>query len=298
MEIRRLSYFIRIAEDGSLTRAAGMVRVAQSALSRQMRLLEEDLGVTLFDRTARGMRLTGEGERLRASVAGPLRELELAIQGIRSGAQAAANLALGLPPSLADLLARPLATELHAAFPDICFRLVEGPTGGLVDWLGRGMIDFAILEETGRNDLLVEQQLLTLPFVLVGAPDGDGPEGKDVDVEIALRLPLVVPSHHLGIRAAINDAARRHQARLNTRFEADSARLIKDLVRDGIGYALLPASYVRQEVGDGLLRQWSIADPALNLEIHFSSRKASQSAGRQFTSVMDFITAAILQKLK
>ncbi|MCE7796632.1 LysR family transcriptional regulator [Sphingobium sufflavum] len=299
MEIRRLSYFIRIAEDGSLTKAAGMVRVAQSALSRQMRLLEEELGVALFDRTARGMRLTVEGEHLRASVAGPLRELELAIQGIRTGRSGAqANLALGLPPSLADLLARPLAMELHAAFPDIRFRLVEGPTGGLIDWLGRGMIDFAILEETSRNDLLVEQKLLSLPFTLIGAVEGDGPAGATVQAVEALRLPLIVPSHHLGVRAAINDAASHWQARLDVRFEADSARLIKDLVQSGMGYALLPDSYVGQEVRQGSLRGWPVADPALTLDIFFASRKASQSAGRQFASVVDFIARAVEDKLR
>ena len=56
MDVRRLSYFMRIAEDGSLTRAANMLRIAQPALSRQMRLLEEELGVALFTRMARGMR--------------------------------------------------------------------------------------------------------------------------------------------------------------------------------------------------------------------------------------------------
>jgi LysR family transcriptional regulator, nitrogen assimilation regulatory protein len=67
MENRRLSYFVRIAEDGSLTKAAGVLRIAQPALSRQIRLLEEELGVSLFSRTARGMQLTEEGEYLRAS---------------------------------------------------------------------------------------------------------------------------------------------------------------------------------------------------------------------------------------
>lgn len=70
MEIKRISYFVRIAEDGSLTKAAGILRFAQPALSRQMRLLEEELGVTLFNRTARGMRLTEESEYLRAAAAG------------------------------------------------------------------------------------------------------------------------------------------------------------------------------------------------------------------------------------
>jgi LysR family nitrogen assimilation transcriptional regulator len=299
MEIRRLSYFVRIAEDGSLTRAAGMVRVAQSALSRQMRLLEEELGVTLFERTARGMRLTSDGERLHASVAAPLRELELAIQGIRSSSsRGAAHLALGLPPSIADLMGRSLALQLRSAFPDICFRLIEGPTGGLGDWLARGMIDFAILEEVSRNDLLAEHKLLSLPFMLVGPPGAETPLGSTVDIDAALALPLIVPSHHLGVRAAINDAAQRSGVRLDIQIEADSTRLIREMVQSGVGYALLPERYVMEAVEKGDLRGWALSEPVFALDIHFASRKASQSAGWQFASVVDFIVQLVGEALK
>ncbi len=294
MEIRRLSYFVRIAEDGSLTRAAGMVRVAQSALSRQMRLLEEELGVPLFERTARGMRLTVDGERLHASVAAPLRELELAIQGIRSSpSHGVAHLALGLPPSIADLIGRSLALQLRSAFPDIRFRLIEGPTGGLGDWLARGLIDFAVLEEVSRNDLLIEQKLLSLPFMLVGLPGIEAPSGSSVGIEEALALPLIVPSHHLGMRAAINDVAQRSGLSLDIEMEADSTRLIMELVQSGVGYALLPKRYVFQAVAAGQLRGWLLSGDRLALDILFSSRKTSQNAGRQFVSVVEFITRAV-----
>ena len=80
MDTHRLKYFLRIAEEGSVTRAAAVLGVAQPALSRQIRLLEEDLGITLFHRTRRGVHLTEEGERLRSSTAAPLRQLELAVR--------------------------------------------------------------------------------------------------------------------------------------------------------------------------------------------------------------------------
>ena len=79
MDTHRLKYFLRIAEEGSITRAAGLLGIAQPALSRQLQLLEDDLGVALFRRTRRGVELTEAGERLRASTAGPLRQLELAV---------------------------------------------------------------------------------------------------------------------------------------------------------------------------------------------------------------------------
>jgi LysR family transcriptional regulator, nitrogen assimilation regulatory protein len=290
MELRRLSYFVRVAEDGSLTKAAAKLRVAQSALSRQMRLLEDELGVALFDRTARGMRPTNAGEHLRTSVAGPLRELELALQNIRTMPSAVeATLVLGMPPGLADVLAQTCAIDLHAVFPGIRFSLVEAPTGSLVDWLTRGMIDFALLEETARNHRLREQCLLSLPLVLAGHKESTVPAGRVLTMTDVLRLPLILPSHHLGIRAAVNDAAIRAQATVTTAFEADSARLIKDLVQSGIGYSILPGPYFAAEVQEAALRKWTIDEPGLAIDIFLCSRKGSQNSGKQFRAVEERI---------
>jgi len=84
VDTHRLKYFLRVAEEGSITRAAKLLGIAQPALSRQVQLLEEDLGISLFTRNRRGVELTEEGERLRASTAAPLRQLELAVQYVSS----------------------------------------------------------------------------------------------------------------------------------------------------------------------------------------------------------------------
>ena len=68
MELRRLGYFLRVAELGSLTRASERLNIAQASLSRQMRLLEQELGVTLFARQRRGMELTEAGVALHARI--------------------------------------------------------------------------------------------------------------------------------------------------------------------------------------------------------------------------------------
>src|SRR5215471_7971497 len=127
MDTRRLRYFVRIAEDGSLTRAAGVLRIAQPALSRQIRLLEEELGIALFNRTARGMQLTEEGEHLRACVAGPLRSLELALQNARSfSSHIEGNFTLGMTSGIGEILAKPLVLRMSSEFPNIKLRIVEG----------------------------------------------------------------------------------------------------------------------------------------------------------------------------
>src|SRR5882757_2999954 len=267
MDTKRLGYFVRVAQDGSLTKASGVLRIAQPALSRQIRLLEEELGLSLFERTARGMQLTEEGDYLLTSVAGPLRDLELAVQNARKfSPRIEGNVTLGMPASIAEILAHSLALRMDAHFPNIKVRIVEGPMGALIDWLGRGVIDFGFLEDASHSERLADRELHSDSLVLVGGPGSNLVPETLVPFKKAALLPLIVPSHHLGIRGVLNDAAARSSTTLNIRFEADSSRLIKDLVADGIGYAILPLHYFRKEFTDGKLRYSPLTKPTLTLQ--------------------------------
>lgn len=293
METRRLSYFVRIAEDGSLTKASGMLRIAQPALSRQIRLLEEELGVSLFSRTARGMQLTDAGEHLRAAVAGPLRELELALQNIRSfSSRIEGNITIGMPSNLGDRLARSLASRLDAEHSSIQLKMVEGCTGSLIDWLNRGIVDFALLEESSRDERLADRELRCEPLLLVGLPaDALLAEHATVSLKFkqVVQLPLIMPSHHLGIRGALNDAALAMNVTLNPRFQADSAKLIKELVSSGMGYGILPLSYFKEEHAQGTLAYCAISNPDIALTTYLSSRKNSQTNRLSKNNLEQFI---------
>lgn len=296
METRRLKYFVRIAEDGSLVRAAGVLRIAQPALSRQLRLLEEDLGLTLFRRTPRGMQLTQEGELLRVAVAGPLRELELALQNIRSlSSRVEGNVVIGMPSNIGDALARPLVVRLQAAQPNLKLRIVEGPTGCLIDWLVRGLVDFALLEEASADDRLSNRELRSENLLLIGAAATNLSARRAITFREAVRLPLIIPSHHLGIRSVLEAAAAKIRKPLNICFEADSSRLTKELVEDGVGYSILPHSYFRAEQIGGKLKYCPIVTPTPTLTTFLSRRNYNQSnpavANVLENSIVEFFTS-------
>jgi LysR family transcriptional regulator, nitrogen assimilation regulatory protein len=220
------------------------------------------------------------------------------LQNIKSFPFAAeANIAIGLPVSLADILATPLARRIDQEFPNIKLCIVEGMTGSLIDWLSRGVVDFVLLEEEAHHDQLHEQKLVTLPVMLTGPADSHLPPGQAVAFSDAVKLPLVLPSHHLGLRAVINDAAMWAQAKLNIRMEADSSRLTKDLLTGGLGYAILPTCYCKQELESGRLQTWPIIDPALTLDIVIASRKNSQITGPRVRALEDLISRIALEFL-
>jgi LysR family nitrogen assimilation transcriptional regulator len=293
MEIRRLRYFVRVAEDGSLTKAAGVLRVAQPALTRQIRLLERELGVALFNRTARGMQLTEEGEYLRGSVAGPLRTLELALQNVRSlSPRIEGNFAIGMPSSLVEILATPLLLRMNSDFPNIKLRIMEGITGSLIDWLHRGMLDFALLEEESRDERLTDLPLCSERLVIVGGPKSSLQPKRSLTLEKITQLPLILPTHHLGIRALFNDAvAKLRTVATDIRFEADSCKLVRDLATAGMGYAILPLSYFRREYEAGTLRYSPIVKPTLRLPTFLSHRTSSRATTNRVEGVvMDTVT--------
>jgi len=301
MDLKRLRYFVRIAEDGSLTRAASFLGIAQPALSRQMRLLEEETGVALFARTARGMRLTEEGEYLRGSVEGPLRELDLAFRNIRSfPTQVEAQFAIGIASNLAEHLSTPLALHLRAAFPKVRFKLIDSMTGSLIDWLGRGVVDFVLIEGSAADDRLRERRLLTLPLVLGGPAGGElpggVPSGGPVRFADAAALPLVLTSHHLGVRSVLEECAARTRQSLNIVMEADSARLICALVDEGVGFTILPECYFAESVRQGLLQTWPIVDPVPELVLTSATRANSRFAGGLTGAIEDAIAELALRQ--
>src|SRR5687767_12483832 len=113
MELRQLRTFLVVAETGSLSRAAGRLRIAQPALSRQIRMLEEEVGTELFQRHARGMALSEAGEVLIAHARGALRELDQAKSDLSALAgQVSGKVAIGLLPSVSDLMTGAFARTL------------------------------------------------------------------------------------------------------------------------------------------------------------------------------------------
>ncbi|HEX4376206.1 MAG TPA: LysR family transcriptional regulator [Steroidobacteraceae bacterium] len=298
MELRRLRYFARIAEDGSLTKAAGVLRIAQPALSRQIRLLEEELGVQLFRRTARGMQLTEEGEYLRNAIIGPLRNVELALQNVRSlDARIEGNFAIGMPSSLGDLLGAVLVKRMHDDYPNIRLRIVEGLTGSLIDWLHRGMLDFALLEEASRDERLTDQNLVSLRLMLAGPGSSSLQSSRAVPLEKALQLPLILPTHHLGVRGILNDVLARPRRSVDVRFEADSCRLIKELVVGGMGYAILPLAFFRQEHASGAIRYAPITRPALSLPVILSTRSGERFVGNRVEGIVITAVSRVVQEI-
>ena len=263
VDTHRLRYFLRIAEEGSISRAANVLGVAQPALSRQVRLLEEDLGVTLFRRTARGVQLTEEGERLRATTAAPLRQLELAMRYVGSPlARIERGLHVGLPPTAACVLAAPLLDSLGAAFPKVDFQVSVANTDTLVESMLKGAIDIAVIDPMPDGRLFY-QELLVEDLVAVGGPTSALQPGHAIEFAELANHPLILPGSQIGIRNTVENTALRLKLKLISRFATDSLQVAKDLIAAGQGYGVLPFSACAAEVAAKRLRHAPLREPSL-----------------------------------
>ena len=264
MDIRRLSYFTQVAELGSLNATAEEVNLSQPSLSRQIRLLEEELGVSLFSRRRNGMELTREGVELRMRITGPLRQLELALQDMRSlGSQTGGSVALGLPASVINVLASPLVRAAKEAAPNISLYIEEGYAGGLLSSLERGEIDLALLYGPPANWRCKTENLLVEELLLVGPPDSDLSPDVPVSSEQLAQLPLILPSppnQPRGIRQIAESISEVSAMRTNFPVHADSLQLAKAYVGAGLGYTLLPYSAFFHEADLNLLKFAPVED--------------------------------------
>ncbi|CUU54760.1 DNA-binding transcriptional regulator, LysR family [Parafrankia irregularis] len=263
MDTHRLGYFLRVADEGSISRAASVLGIAQPALSRHIRLLEEDLGVTLFLRTARGVQLTEEGERLRATTAAPLRQLELAMLYVGSPlARIERGLHIGLPTTAAGVLAVPLLESLGAAFPKVHFQITVAGTEELVEGILKGVVDIAMIGPLSDGRLFYED-LLEDDLLVVGAGSADLRPDRAVSFAELTAHPLVLPASATGVRTSVENTALRLKLRITARFVTDSLQVMKDLIGAGYGWGVLPLSACGPEIDAGVLRAAPLRDPSL-----------------------------------
>ncbi len=241
MDPKRLEHFLRIARAGSVSRAAEDLEVAQPTLSRELREMEQELGVPLLTRHARGVSLTPAGEALRTraevilSLLGGLRD------DIRSaGDEPTGRVALGMPSSLCGCLATRIVSEFRTRYPQVRLELREAPSNQLRLAVLNRELDVAVLTAPVSDRQLVLRPLLTEPFVLV-APAGQTHARRQIRLEEALALPLIVPIKPNATRTLIDTAIERSGKVPDILLETDSTQ-VSEFLAAGLGYALLPAS--------------------------------------------------------
>lgn len=296
MDLKQLRTFIMVAESGSLSRASDRLRLAQPALSRQIRMLEDDVGFELFVRSGRGMQLTEHGTALLGRVSGLVTQLDNAVEDVRSlSTVPTGQVILGFIPSVSYVVAGRIAVRVARELPQVSLRIVEGYAGHLIDWLHRGQVDIALLYGPAADLHLRVADVMFEELVLVSPANGE-PDAAEVHVSELGKLSLVLPSRPHGLRMVVEAAAAKASTTLEVKYEADSFRVLKDLVAAGLGHTVLPLSAFYRERADGIYRISRLVKPRISRHLVMalpSNRSVTRATAAIHQMVLDEIQVLV-----
>lgn len=269
MELKQLSYFLGVAESGSFSKAAVRLSIAQPILSRQVKLLETELGVELLYRNGRGVVLSEAGKLLEAyaqSVVKLVNQAQSEIGTLRE--EPRGRVAIAMPPSIGWMLTGPLVLRCRQAFPNILLHLAEGFSGHVAEWLSTGRIDIGIVYQAPRRPTLTTEPLLSDELILLGPVDDPAGLGGDtVPTARLAEIPMILPARPHGLRVLIDSELEKLGLAANLEFEVDAMPSTLSLVERGIGYTVLSEGAVTDLLSAGRIRRWSITDPTIWREL-------------------------------
>lgn len=267
MDIKQLRYFIAIAESGSLSGAAQRVSIAQPSLSQHVLALEDELGVKLLERSARGISLTQAGEILHAHALEITRALETAVAAVReSGSEPVGDVSFGLPSSISMVLSVPLAETVRVELPKVRLRAIEAMSGFIQTWLEDQSIDLGLLYDVSAVRHLTHTQLMTEALCFFSGADAwpfHSPPGSTVRLADLQQVEMVLPSRHHGLRKMIDKYTRSEGVTLTIGTEMDALSQIKTMVARGSGHTILAPAAASDFVERGDLVMAPIVEPRM-----------------------------------
>jgi len=268
VSLKQLRILICVAETGSLSRASDMLRLSQPALSRHIRLLESELKVQLFVRHGRGMTLTPAGEGLARRIGDPFRTLSRILHEAAAPQKDIAGLVtMGILPSTTSVLLPHLVGEANRHFPGVTLRIIEGYPGHMLEWVQKGDMDLALVYGPSADLHLRTEDVGYEEMVLVGDPGCGLRLDTPVPCAILESMPLILPSREHGVLSVVKRALRKSPVKLTIAHEADSAMMIKGMIKARFGLSIMPRSVVRAEVAEGSLSAAPLSEPRVLREL-------------------------------
>lgn len=272
MDLDLVDCFLRVAELGSINRAAAEMGMTQPAVSRRIATLEHDLGVALFARDARGVRLTPSGELLLAGAPALMRSASLLRDTL--GRQARTQVSVGLPFSMHRMVTAGFAAREIRGNPAVALRVYEGFVHNLRRSMQQGLIDVAILDDQDDGGPALEQTpLLREHLLLVGPP------GADLDVDHPVtpaRLgaaPLILPGRPNAIRLSVDAYLKRHGQTYRRAADAETLALCLSLVKEGLGCTVMPYCALHDDPQLQPLARAPISDLAITWSLVVSAAR-------------------------
>ncbi|GIO31074.1 MULTISPECIES: LysR family transcriptional regulator [Paenibacillus] len=282
MEIRQLHYFMAVCEEMHFTKAAENIGVSQPTLSQQIRALEDELQMPLFDRIGKKIRLTEAGELLlrnAAAIMDTLQNVKDSIADLRH--IQGGTIKVGIMPSDLDYRITRLVVDFHRDFPQVKLTVIAS-----IDILRQVLeseVDIGVGTNVPQTEHIVSIPLCTEEYVLTVSAKHPLAGRTSIGIEELKDVPMIMyPEGFMG-RELVEEAVRPHGFRLQSILETSSATSIINLVREGLGATVQPYPLIRQ-MNDPALHTIRIhgGAPCRNLSIIYRSDRYLGQAAKVF----------------
>jgi LysR family nitrogen assimilation transcriptional regulator len=261
MELRSIQYFVQVADEGSITRTADKVGIAQPALSRHIQHLEAELGTQLLTRLPRGVRLTTAGRDFLDHARAIVLDVTRAAEQVRGKARAArGTVMMGTSPTVAPLLLPGCIARAREQCPGITLKVIEGFSPQLLDWLITGRLQVAVMTNPPRTTTLAMTPLCSEPLAVLARPGARG-------TRRAFSLPELGATPFFltgGIRTLVEQQLEGFGVQLRVAAEVDSVEVIRRLLLAGVGPSIMPVSAFHDDIRAGRLA----ASPVEGANLH------------------------------
>lgn len=282
LEIRQLHYFMAVCEEMHFTKAAEKIGVSQPTLSQQIRALEDELNMPLFDRIGKKIALTEAGSlllRYGTEILDNMQNVKDAIADLRQLQRG--TLKVGFMPSDLDYRITPLLIGFHHKFPKVKLKVIASIE--ISQQVLESEVDIGIDTNVIPNDRLVTIPLCEEEYVLTVSEKHPLANRSSISLGELKGLPLVMyPTGYIG-RDLVEDVVQKHGFQLNSILETSSVTSIINLVKANIGATVQPYLLIRQ-MGDPALRTIRIKDdaPSRSLAIIYRSDRYLGQAAKAF----------------
>ena len=258
MMIGNLEYFkvfYHTAKCGSVTGAAALLSISQPAVSQSLKQLEKYLGVPLFARGSRGVKLTAEGELLYSYVAKGYEQIELGVEKVRQ----MRNLELGeVHIGASDMTLQfyllPFLEKFHERYPDIKVTVSNGPTPETLEVLQEGKIDFGVVstpfEKAGDVEAI---QVREIEDVFVAGRKFIQYKNHMLDLQELEGLPMIFLEGNTSTRSYMNDYLRENGIVLQPEFELATSDMVVQFALRNLGVGCVVRDFAREALESGRL---------------------------------------------
>ncbi|WP_380160600.1 LysR family transcriptional regulator [Kineococcus sp. R86509] len=292
MELRALQHFVAVVDEGGFTRAAAKLRVAQPGVSAQVRNLERELGQALFERHARGATLTAAGQvalphaRAALASAAAVADDVAALTGLLRG-----TLRVGMLLSSSGMQMPALLREFRDLAPAVELRVTEDDAANLLIAVREGTLDVVWTATADRElDDLTGVTVAHEPLAALVATDHRWARRRTVTLAELCGEPLLSVPPGGGLRTVLDETCAAHGLTYRIALEANSPVLLASLAAQGLGVALVPASFADSSTGD-TVHPLRIVRPGLVGRVQVLWRRENPSpATRAFTRLVTHTT--------